>query len=343
MITKSEIRYGQGTITKYEVTTTDGYSFSCVDYGAALSAVVMPDRDGNRRNVLLQFSQPEIILEDQRYFFGKAIGRVAGRIKDGLIQIGGQTVQLPQNDGKNTLHGGADGFHHAFWNARLLDNGVEFSRLIQPDADGFPGTLRAFVTYRWGKAHQLHIDFKGINVAAGETVFNPTVHSYFNLNNDSGKGLAFHSLSIQSERRTELADDLIPTGKLLDVANTVFDFRKLSPLDQKIDRAKSEGLSGFDHPFQVSGPLIATLKNTSNGRRINLYSDRNALIVYTLNSVGEPITVNGGIQLRPYMAVALEPQTLPDAIHHPGFGSIILAENQTQENHIIYDLSVDPE
>lgn len=328
------------SLIRYTVDNGDGYAFSCINYGAALTSLIMPDNRGYSSNILLQFNNPASVCDDQTYFFGKTIGRVGGRIKDGSVLLNGRHYQLPQNEGTNTLHGGPEGFHHSWWNAKGIENGIEFSRKIRPEDDGFPGTLKTSIVYRWGENHQLHIDFKGINDSDEATLFNPTVHSYFNLNNDKSLKLAHHELNIRADQVVDFGNDLIPTGKLLSVNHTPFDFRKSCALDKMIESVKHEGFSGYDHPFRVSGPLIAVLKNSDNGRQVTLYSDRNALIVYTLNAVGSPQTVNGGLELKPYMAVALEPQTLPDAIHHPEFGDIILPEHGEQTYHIVYELSV---
>ncbi|WP_018662652.1 aldose epimerase family protein [Heyndrickxia acidiproducens] len=341
MITQEELKSEWGSLTKYTVDNGDGYAFSCVNYGAALTSLTMPDSSGYSSNILLQFARPDSMYNDQTYFFGKAIGRVGGRIKDGSYRLNGHPYQLPQNEGTNTLHGGANGFHHLWWHAKTIHNGIEFTREITREDDGFPGILKTSITYRWGENHQFHIEFNGFNDSDEATLFNPTVHSYFNLNNDKTRGLVCHELNMHANRVAELGNDLIPTGKLFAVDGTPFDFRQSQTLDKMIESVKKDGFTGYDHPFQVSGPLIATLKNTENRRRVDLYSDRNACILYTLNAIGKPESVNGGADLKPFMAAALEPQTLPDAVHHPDFGNIILQPHQEQSYHIVYALAVD--
>lgn len=341
VITQEAVDSEEGDVTKYTVDNGDGYAFSCINYGATLTSLIMPDKSGYSSNILLQFTHPTSMYRDQTYFFGKAIGRVGGRIKDGSYRLNGRQYRLPQNEGANTLHGGTSGFHHSLWHAGITNNGIEFSREIKPEEDGFPGILKTSIVYRWGENHQFHVEFKGFNDSDEASLFNPTVHSYFNLNNDKASGLAYHELIIHASRVAELGDDLIPTGKMLQVEDTSFDFQQSRALDKMIESVKKDGFPGYDHPFQVSGPLIATLRNTDNGRRVNLYSDRNALIMYTLNAIGKPESVNGGVDLKPFMAVALEPQTLPDAVHHPEFGDIVLRSGQKQSYHIVYGLNVD--
>lgn len=342
MMTDKTIPSSHGSLTKYTVDGGDGYAFSCVNYGATLTSLTAPDKNGRPGNILLQFDEADALIEDQTYFFSKAIGRVGGRIQDGDFQSDGKKYVLPRNEGTNTLHGGAEGFHHAWWDAKSIENGIEFSRVIRPEDDGFPGVLKASVIYRWENDHRLAIELKGVNESDTATLFNPTIHSYFNLNNDQTEGLAHHELTVHAEQVVETREDLIPTGRLLPVKNTPFDFRQPKRLDAMIESVQKDGGAGYDHPFKVSGPLIATLRNADSGRHLDIYSDRNALIVYTLNTVnGSQQTVNSGLTLNPFMGVALEPQTLPDANHHSAFGNIVLAGHQEKTYRIVYQLSVD--
>lgn len=298
-------------------------------------------RKGRWSNILLQFYSFEDVFQDQTYFFGKAIGRVAGRIKNSCVEMKGKSYYLPQNEGSHTLHGGSNGFHNLWWKIKKLENGIQFYRLIQEEEDGFPGTINTSIQYYWGKDNQLHIEFTGVNVSSTPTLFNPTIHSYFNLNSDFTLGLQDHELVIHGNKIAELQEDNIPTGKILNVENTSFDFRKGCSLEQMLTDIKQRGLAGYDHPFCVSGQEIAILRNIKNGRQMKLYSDRNALVVYTLNHVEPSKLVNQGIHLIPHMGVALEPQTLPDAIHHSEFGNILLPNQSSQSYHIIYDLSIE--
>lgn len=341
VITQANVDGSFGSMKKYTVDNGDGYAFSCINFGATLTSLTMPDKKGQASDILLHFESAESIYKDQTYFFGKAIGRVGGRIKDASVFINGTDFQLPGNEHGNTLHGGPNGFHHLWWDGKIVDNGIQFSRTIQTEDDGFPGSLNVSITYKWGENHRFMILLHGTNDSNQDTLFNPTVHSYFNLNNDKTLGLANHELLIHSEQIVATNDQLIPTGKLLPVSGTVFDFSSYRAVAPILASVPSDGFTGYDHPFKVSGPLIGSLKNSENGRRVDLFSNRNGLIFYSLNSIGEPVYVNDHLPLKPFMGAALEPQTLPDAVHHPDFGHIILAKQQEKSYQIIYELSVD--
>lgn len=330
-------------LMKYTANNENGYSFSCLNYGATLTSITMPDKDGKTSNILLGFHHPTDFIHDQTYFFGKAIGRVGGRIHGGSFHIGDQHYEVPKNEGKNTLHGGENGFQHLWWNTSKIENGIIFTKTIDSALDGFPGTIKASITYQWEQHNQLLISFKAENQSNIPTLFNPTTHNYFNLNHDQSEGLRNHELSIHGEEVLELDEDLIPTGKLRHVAGTAFDFRHKQHLSDRLECVKQMNLAGYDHPYKVSGPQIAVLKNVKNGRVLTIESDRNGLVFYSLNAIDPNVLVNDGMELQPHMAVALEPQTLPGAIHHPDFGDIILPARAEQTYRVTYELSVESE
>ncbi|MCO7124481.1 galactose mutarotase [Sporolactobacillus shoreicorticis] len=330
-----------GNLKKYTVDNGNGYSFSCINYGASLTQLTMPDKDGKVGNIILQFDDPDTLCADKTYFFNRAIGRVGGRIKNGSFSIDGTMYHVPQNEGKNTLHGGTNGFDGLLWESKTVAKGIEFSRIIKSTDDGFPGDLKVTITYKWKDDQQLVILFKAYNDSDQPSLFNPTIHSYFNLNENPSKGLIHNELRISANEIAETDSQLLPTGKFLPVSGTLFDFQVYKPLDVMLKKLKKSGNNGYDTPFKVERPLIATLKNSVNGRRLDIYSEKNGLIVYTLNSVNTPEKVNNGYRLQPFMAVALEPQTLPDAINNPHFGTIVINAHQEISSEIVYKLSVE--
>ena len=341
VITRKEIASNlERPLMQYTVNNGNGYAFTCLNYGATLTSIMMPDRNGIIDNILLGFNGPTDFLNDQTYFFGKAIGRVGGRIKGGLFHYKNQEFLLPRNEGDNTLHGGVNGFHHMWWDVSETEKGLTFTKVINPEMDGFPGKLEVTITYRWGENNQFHVEFYAINKSDTPTLFNPTTHIYFNLNNDKLKGLNNHKLSISAEQLLELDQQQIPTGEFINVTNTPFDFRKEQNLSEMLHSLKQIHIPGYDHPYHVTGPKAARLSNLNNGRIVEIQSDRNGLVFYSLNKTHPHIKVNEGNHLFPHMAVALEPQTLPDANHHPDFGDIVLPANTEKKYEITYKLSV---
>ena len=343
MIEKKIFSYIDGNpIYQFIMTNKHGMKVSCISHGAKLTQIIVPDKKGEFSNVLLGFDNPEDYVKDVSLYLCAAIGRVAGRIENGEFKIKGQQYNVPQNEGKNTLHGGGHGFNTLEWDSKIEETedtaSVTFYKTIPSEEDGFPGKLRSEIIYTINENNDLSIKFKGLSDK--DTLFNPTVHSYFNLNNDITKLLSNHTLQINASEYAELGTKCIPTGKLKEVSGTPFDFRKVKNLPEAIVEVKKElGLDGFDHPFKLNSENVATLTNEENGRRLDIKSDRNALIVYTLNSVAGDFKVQDE-KVIPNMGIALEPQTLPDAIHHKDFGDIVLPANETKEYHIKYHFSV---
>ncbi len=343
MIEKKIFGYINGkAIYQFIMTNKHGMKVSCISHGAILREIIVPDKKGNLSNVLLGFDNLEDYVKDDSLYLCAAIGRVAGRIENGEFEIKGKRYNVPQNEGKNTLHGGEHGFNTLDWDSKIEETedseSVTFYKTIHSEEDGFPGELRAEIIYAINENNDLSINFKGLSDK--DTLFNPTVHSYFNLNNDVTKLLSNHTLQINASEYAELGTQCIPNGKLKEVNGTSFDFREAKNLPEAIKKVKEElGVDGFDHPFKLDSENSATLINEENGRRLDIKSDRNALIVYTLNAVAGDFTVQNE-KVIPNMGIALEPQTLPDAIHHKDFGDIVLPANETKEYHIKYHFSV---
>lgn len=334
---------GEKEIRKYTMTNSNGMKVSCISYGAKLTEIFVKDKQENLSNVLLGFDNLDSYLKDRSMFLGAAIGRVGGRIAKGKFQIKDNIYKVPTNEGENTLHGGENGFDTLIWNSEVVeskdDTSIIFNRTITSEEDGFPANLQVKIIYTLNNKDEVLITFKGIS--DDYTLFNPTIHSYFNLNNDFSKLLSAHTLQINADSYTELAADLVPTGKLEDVSETPLDFREQKDLSQTIkDVKKHFGISGIDHPFKVDNSgNIATLINNNTGRRLDIESNRNGLVVYTLNVVDQVWKVQNK-KVLPEFGVALEAQTLPDSIHHENFGDIVLQPNKQEEYYIKYKFTI---
>lgn len=343
MIEKKIFGYINETpIYQFIMKNRQGMKVSCISHGATLTEIIVPDKKGDFSNVLLGFDNLEDYVKDNKMYLGAAIGRVGGRIKDGVFEIKGKGYKVPQNEGENTLHGGGNGFNTMIWESKMEETddhaSVTFYKTILSEEDGFPGKLDVEIIYEINNNNDLLIKFKGLSDK--DTLFNPTVHSYFNLNSDLSKLLSDHTLQINASEYSELGVKCIPTGKLKEVSGTAFDFREAKNLPEAIKKVKEQfGVDGFDHPFKLNSENSVTLINEENGRRLDIKSDRNALIAYTLNSVSGDWTVENK-KVIPNMGIALEPQTLPDAINHKDFGDIVLLANETKEYVIKYHFSV---
>ncbi|HKU67543.1 MAG TPA: aldose epimerase family protein [Candidatus Baltobacteraceae bacterium] len=265
--------------------------------GAAITSAIVPDARGNPGEVTVPAGGSA----------GKTIGRYANRIAGAEFQLDGQTYALPANEGRNTLHGGPDG-----WSKRDWSREGEALVLRSPDGDqGFPGAVECRVRYTWGDDGALRIDYTA--TADAPTVINLTNHVYFNLNGEGEIGN--HELQIHGSSYTPLDAELIPTGEIAPVDGTSRDFRAMRPI----------GSEKYDVCFAIDGwngelRRVAELRDTRAGRRIIVETTQPGLQLYT----GKP------------GAVALETQHFADSPHHSNFPSTELRPDRPFAATTIY-------
>ncbi|MBR5094970.1 MAG: galactose mutarotase [Oscillospiraceae bacterium] len=249
------------------------------------------------RESILGYDSDEGYLRGTGYL-GATVGRVGNRIGGSAFVLDGLRYALTPNEGPNQLHGGPDAFDKRLWTPEVLGEDALRFTLLSPDGDnGFPGTLRAAVTYRVTGA-VLRIVFEG--ESDRDTVYAPTDHMYFDL---SGRGCSLDaSLWLGADRVVEPGPGLIPTGRLLP-AEGAFDFSAL----RKVGR-------DYDHAFVLTGEHACRLED--GGVALDIYTDFPALQVYTGAFLAEPH--------RPRQGLALEPEFFPDSPNQPGFPSVVL-------------------
>ncbi|HEL0707416.1 TPA: galactose mutarotase [Streptococcus equi subsp. zooepidemicus] len=322
----------QVPVTQLRLINANGVEAHLLTLGATLQAFLVPN-EKQPKNIILGHDRPSDYLKNP-LCAGQTIGRVAGRIKGGSFQLEQQRVCVDTNENGHCLHGGFKGFHKLHWpydtrqTADYLE--VTFKRDILEADDHFPGDLTVSITYRLDNHNRLSIHFKAHSMR-GTSLFNPTNHVYFNLGQT--QDLTNHSLHIAASHRIETDDELIPTGQKLVVDQTVYDFRSIKPLYPAIVEN-----NGFDTAFEIDQQAIGTtqpiavLQDSVSHDQISIYSDRNALVIYTMDSIQDGLYF-GRDQGKEGLAregIAMEAQTLPDAIHHNQFGDIILKEGDTK-------------
>ncbi|MHC1762574.1 MAG: aldose epimerase family protein [Negativicutes bacterium] len=320
-------------VYEYTLKNANGLEVSCLDYGCAVTKIMTPDRGGNFENIVLGF-QDLAAYEKNPIFAGVVVGRVAGRIKGAKFELDGKTHILTCNEGENQLHGGMKGFHKVLWNAEIIDQEKEttlqFSYTSADGEEGYPGTLTTKVTYTLTNNNELLICYQGQSDKT--TLFNPTNHTYFNLSGNLKRDICQHSLKMQSSTFLELSEQLLPTGRVLDVKETAFDFRKGQKLMVGIisnDVQNKIAGQGYDHAFVLdsnnSGEIV--LHEEESGRSLVIETDAAGLVLYTGNHIPNELDFYEKKSER-YMGICIETQLPPDAIHHPNFPSCVLEKDQ---------------
>ncbi|MBC1456841.1 aldose epimerase family protein [Listeria newyorkensis] len=341
----SERKFGElegQVVTEFCLENDHGVRVRALDYGGIVTETWVPDAKGDFVNVSLGFATLDEYLAHSPYF-GALVGRVAGRIGDARFELDGKTYQLEKNEGENILHGGPDNFSKRMWDAERLETadeiGVVFS-LTSPDGDnGFPGNLDVRVTYTLNNANEWRIKYEAKSDAA--TVFNPTNHVYFNLTGDVEKLVLDQELQMRSSRFVALDAASIPTGELVDVTGTVFDFREPRALRDGATSEHPQNViikNGYDHAFVLeheAGEPDARLVDPDSGRVVEMRTDCDSVVVYTGNQLSGKFAIDG-VAVPKYAGVTMETQGLPDSMNHEGFGSAVIQKDELFESETVF-------
>lgn len=302
-------------------------------YGAALRRLMVAGRGGKMTDVVLGFDTPGD-YQKQDKFIGAVVGRYANRIGGAAFDLGGRHYPLFVNDGANHLHGGKIGFDKYVWTVAAQGEDFVSLTLESPDGDeGYPGTLRASVTYC------LLPDGVSLSYRAQtdrETVCNLTNHSYFNLSGHAAGSIEDHIISLAADRFTPTDSGSIPTGVLADVAGTPMDLRQPTRIgahiDDDFDQLRMAG--GYDHNYVVNGApgalrIAAEVSSPQSGVTLRVFTDQPGVQFYTGNYLdGCPAGKDGAAYGR-RCAFCLETQLFPDTPHHDGFPSCVLRPGET--------------
>ncbi|MFP7300088.1 aldose epimerase family protein [Neobacillus niacini] len=329
IIKKEFGRLHDESVMEYTLVNDAGMSVSCLNYGCIITKIMVPDKKGKIENVVLGFENLEDYIDLSPYF-GSAVGRVAGRINKAEFELDGEVYQLTPNEGPNHLHGGKQGFHNVIWKTETIENeneaGIKFFYRSKDGEEGYPGNLDTTILYLLNNQNELTISYEA--VTDKKTIVNLTNHSYFNLSGNIKRDCSEHILQLESDRFLELGSDLIPTGRLVDVTNTPFDFRhgRLLMSGMKSDYPQNVlAGNGYDHPltFTKKGENTVVLSEKESGRTLMVTTDQPCVVLYTSNQLEGPFSISG-VRARNYLGVCLETQGLPDAINQPDFPSIVL-------------------
>ncbi|MER8003098.1 aldose epimerase family protein [Streptomyces sp. NPDC095613] len=315
-----------------------GTRLRVLSYGGIVQSLEIPDRRGRYANVSLGFDNLDDYL-GAGTFFGALIGRYGNRIAKGRFTLDGRTYQLPLNDGENTLHGGTEGFDKRVWDVEPFTRGSDVGivlRRTSPDGEmGYPGTLRAAVTYTLTPRGSWRIDYAA--TTDRPTVVNLTNHTYFNLAGEGSGDVYGHELTLAATRYTPVDTTLIPTGELAKVVGTPFDFRAGKPIGRDIRAGHPQLLrgQGFDHNFVLDKGITAeprhaiTLRDPGSGRILRIATTEPGVQFYSGNFLVGTLAGTSGRVYRQGDGLCLETQHFPDSPNQPSFPSTVLRPGQT--------------
>jgi aldose 1-epimerase len=325
----------------YTLTNKNGLIAKITNYGGIVTELHVPDRNGQNGNIVLGFATLDKYVAGHP-FFGAIAGRVANRIGKARFTLDGKDYTLAVNNGPNSLHGGKVGFDKKVWDGEPVDSrdGPALRlQYVSPDGEeGYPGTLTTTVVYTLTNDNELKISYTA--TTNKPTIVNLTNHSYFNLAGDGNGQILDHELMINADNYTVFDATQIPTGEIKPVAGTPLDFRKPTPIGQRI--AQTGG--GYDHNFVLNGKtgqmkLCARVRDPKSGRVMEIRTTEPGVQLYTANGLDGNITGVSGKPYPKYGAFCLETQHYPDSVNHPEFPSVVLRPGQTYHTTTVHRFS----
>lgn len=333
----------------YTLRNAKGAEATITTYGARVVTLKMPDKAGKFDDIVLGFDNLDGYLQTPPPpYFGATIGRYGNRIAGGKFKLDGKTYTLAKNNGANSLHGGKIGFDKVTWAAKPGNGAsVAMTYVSKDGGEGYPGNLTATVTYTLTDNNELQIEYSA--TTDKDTVVNLTNHSYFNLAGQGEGDILGHVVMIDADRFTPVDKGLIPTGELKPVDGTPFDFRKPTPIGDRID-AQDPQIAlgpGYDHNFVLnhagsSLALAARVTEPKTGRVMEVLTTEPGLQFYTSNFLDGTLKGVGGKVYPRRSAFCMETQHFPDSPNHPSFPSTMLKPGETYHSETVYRFSVQP-
>ncbi|RLD24204.1 MAG: galactose-1-epimerase [Bacteroidetes bacterium] len=327
-------------VFKYILKNNNGMEVEVINYGAIITSIKVPDKEGETGDVVLGFDTLEEYLGSHPYF-GAMVGRVCNRIGNSRFELDGKMYHITANEGKNQLHGGARGFDKRWWSAQSNESPDQVSLSLsyesQDGEEGYPGNLFVEVEYSLNDQNELGIFCRA--KTDKPTHVNLTNHSYFNLNNCEGTILE-HELFIDADQVTELDADSIPTGNILTVESTPYDFRSAHPIGENI----SEVDPGYDINYVLGAnskelSVAAKAIDPASGRIMEILTTLPGIQLYTANYVNG-IIGKGGKRYEKHCAVCLETQYFPDSANKPSFPSTVIYPGKEFSARTIYRFTI---
>ena len=323
----------------------NGMEVCITNFGGRIVSVMVPDKDGVMRDVVLGFDS----IQDYIKFpsdFGATIGRYANRINQGKITVDGVEYQLPRNNYGHCLHGGPKGYQYQVFDARQLSSQVlELTYLSKDGEEGFPGNLTCKVTFSLTDDDAIDIRYSAETDRT--TVVNMTNHSYFNLDGDPSKSNSDYLLTFDADAYTPVDSTFMTTDEIVSVEGTDMDFRTPTAVGARIDNdfEQLKNGKGYDHNWvlntkgDVTRPC-ATLESPSTGIVLDVYTNEPGIQIYAGNFLDGTLTGKKGIVYGHRASVCLETQKYPDTPNKPEWPSALLKPGEKYDSHCIYRFSV---
>ncbi|KAL3624165.1 hypothetical protein CASFOL_032981 [Castilleja foliolosa] len=335
------------TLGIYEIKIGD-FSIKVTNFGARIVSVIVPDKNGKLDDIVLGFDTAQDYQESKNNY-GAIVGRVANRISGAKFTLNGTVYKLIPNDGNgtNTIHGGPKGFAQVAWKVDKIVKNCKspYITLTYNSSDGdqgFPGAVIASVTYQLKKPYTLIVKMcaKALNKA---TPINLAQHTFWNIRGHNTGNILSHELRLFASYITEQDEKQIPTGKLLPVKNTAYDFLKLREINEQMEKLPNSS-KGYDINYVVDDGLkhemkpVAVVYDEKSGRIMRLSANMPGVQLFTANSA-KNVTGKGGFVYQTHAALCLETQGFPDSVNQPDFPSQIVYPGGVYDHRMVFTFS----
>jgi len=319
-------------VNSYELTNSKGAKLEVINYGATVSALKIPLKNGEMVDVVLGFDNLESYINSfdlpSAPYLGTTVGRYAGRINDAVFNLNGKAIHLEKNNNGNSLHGGIDNFSKKVWEVKKVNEGanpsITLTYLSPANEANYPGDLSVELTYILSEENELIIRYSAKTTE--DTMVNLTHHSYFNLDGHSSS-VVNQELIVNTRQMLEVAADCIPTGRVLEVNNTDFDFF-----------ASKKCPTSIDNTFVLSGKdeFAASLFSIKNNLKMTVYTDQPGVHIYVGGNCFNTIKGKENADYHTLSGICFETQNFPDAPNHGHFPSALLKKGEEYVHNTLY-------
>ena len=318
-------------IKEYQLINKNGISVMILSFGGIIKEINTPNKNGDIENIVLGYKNNNEYLSD-KYYVGALIGRYANRIAKSSFKLNNKNIKIDTNDNNNHLHGGYNGFHKKNWELVEYDKKQKFVILSISSTDlesGYPGNLNCNVKYSLNDKNEFKIEF--FAKSDKDTIFNPTSHSYFNLN-PKDISILKHKLKINSDNYIPINNECLPDGSIESVINTPLDFTISKKVEEEIneDYDQLKTGKGYDHCFVLNknSSIAAELSSEASGRKLIISTNQPGIQFYSGNHLSRFFNKNQGL--------CLETQHFPDSPNNDNFPTTKLMANEEYYSETIY-------
>ena len=325
-----------------------GNEVAVTNYGGAIVAIMVPDKEGKLANVIQGHDNIQDVINSPEPYLSTLIGRYGNRIKEGKFQLNGKEYQLAINNGPNALHGGPTGYHARVWEANQInDQAIVLKYVSSYGEEGFTGEVLIWVAYSWTDDNELVIKYQA--TTNKKTIINLTHHAFFSLQGIANPTPVINDqvCEINADFYLPIDNTSIPTGEILKVDGTPFDFRKPKTIGQDID-ADNEQIkngAGYDHCFVLNKKEVgelsfaAKLTEPNSGRTLEVYTTEPGVQVYSDNWADGYKGQNGATFPR-RSAICFEAQHFPDSPNRPYFPPVVLNPGEKYTQKTVYRFGI---